>query len=416
MDKKAAILAIYHISCNMVSEWNRRVIDLEKLELSDREKELLLLSDTSPSIICSIDLDCRYRRVNKTFENRFGLSTRDVHGRLVREVLGDKDWSILQTYISRVLAGEKVAFEQQLLLGKSDRRWMKTMLTPDIDGRGKIQGFVVHALDITEQKKAQEALKKREEELKASEEEIRKLNASLSQRASELETANKELEGFTHSVSHDLRAPLRQMNIFSKLMLKDYADKLDEMGKEYLQYIQSSSEHVAQLMEDLLNFSRIGQAAIKQEKVDLSELANQISKELTISQPERVVEWKITPGLSASCDTQLLKLVLENLLGNAFKFTGKRPKAIIEFGITNHGNPHEFFVRDNGVGFDMKFADKLFKPFQRLHSSQEFPGTGIGLASVHRIVTRLGGTIRAESELNKGTTFYFTIQTLNQTQ
>lgn len=200
------------------------------------------------------------------------------------------------------------------------------------------------------------------------------------------------------------------MDGFSRLVLEGYADKLDDEGKEFLQIIRSSSNLMANLIDDLLNLSRITRVEIHLEKINLSELAGEVADGLKESQPEREVDFIITPGLEAHGDLRLLKLVFENLLGNAFKFTGKRAKARIEFGVSAHDGEREFFVRDNGAGFDMTYADKLFIPFQRLHKAEEFSGTGIGLASVHRIISRLGGKVRAEGEVDKGATFYFTLK------
>ena len=247
-------------------------------------------------------------------------------------------------------------------------------------------------------------------DLKRSEERISNLNAALSQRASELEAANRELESFSYSVSHDLRAPLRSMDGFSQAILDDYADKLDPPGKEFLKHIRASSQLMANLIDDLLDLSRISRTELNLEPVDLSQLASEVAVELKMSQPERKVEFQITPGLTGFGDRALLKLVFDNLMGNAFKFTGKLPLARIEFGsVFKQGEP-TFFVRDNGIGFDMAYAEKLFKPFQRLHSAREFPGTGIGLASVQRIINRLGGKVWAEGALEKGATFYFCLR------
>ena len=244
-------------------------------------------------------------------------------------------------------------------------------------------------------------------ELKKSEKQIKELNEALSRRALELEAANNELEAFSYSVSHDLRAPLRSLDGFSQAIMEDYADKLDDTGREYLGYIRSSSQLMARLIDDLLNLSRITRAEINLDRVDLSRLAETVAQDLIRSNPERKVEFKITPNLAAYGDERLLKLAFENLLGNAFKFTGKRPLARIEFGVVEQQGKPVFCIRDNGAGFDMSYADKLFKPFQRLHTEKEFAGTGIGLASVQRIINRLGGRIWAEGQVDGGAAFYF---------
>ena len=224
-----------------------------------------------------------------------------------------------------------------------------------------------------------------------------------------LEASNRELESFSYSVSHDLRAPLRSMDGFSLALMEDYGDKLDAQGIEYLNYIRSSSQLMGQLIDDILNLSRITRTEIHLDTIDLSGLAGEVAKELLMNYPGREVDFIIAPHLEALGDKGLLKLVLDNLLGNSFKFTRNRSKARIEFGGMNVDDERQFFVKDNGVGFDMAYAQKLFKPFQRLHRPEDFPGTGIGLASVQRIITRLGGRVWADGEVDKGAVFYFTL-------
>jgi PAS domain S-box-containing protein len=243
--------------------------------------------------------------------------------------------------------------------------------------------------------------------------ELLKLNAELEQRViertSQLETVNKELEAFSYSVSHDLRAPLRSIDGFSQALLQDYPDLLDEQGKNYLQRVRSNTQRMGELIDDLLKLSRVTRSEMKLEMVNLSTLAQSIANELQQTQPGRQVEFVITLGLNASGDANLLRLLLEHLLGNAWKFTEKHSQARIEFGSTRVDGEQVFFVRDDGAGFDMTYADKLFAPFQRLHSAGEFPGIGIGLATVQRIIHRHGGRVWAEGEIEKGAIFYFTL-------
>ncbi|MBI4267840.1 MAG: HAMP domain-containing protein [Chloroflexi bacterium] len=228
-------------------------------------------------------------------------------------------------------------------------------------------------------------------------------------RAAQLEASNRELEAFAYSVSHDLRAPLRSMEGFSSALLEDYASQLDDQGKQYLQYVRESSDLMARLIDDLLNLSRVTRTEMNYEYMDLSLLARNVVAELERIEPHRQVEVTVAPNLTAYGDRNLLRLVLVNLLDNAWKFTGKVTLAQIEMGtIENDGKP-AYYVRDNGVGFDMTYADKLFQPFQRLHKASEFKGTGIGLATVQRIVRRHGGKVWAESQVGKGTTMFFTL-------
>lgn len=224
-----------------------------------------------------------------------------------------------------------------------------------------------------------------------------------------LEVANKELEAFSYSVSHDLRAPLRSIDGFSQALLEDYTERLDEQGRDYLHRVRAASQRMAQLIDDMLKLSRVTRAELSREEVDLSALAQEIAVELRRAQPGREVEFTVASGLRVHGDPKLLRIVIENLLGNAWKFTGKRSGARIEFGMTHRDGKPAYFVRDNGVGFDMAYAGKLFGAFQRLHDSREFPGTGIGLATVQRVIHKHGGRVWAEGEVEKGATFYFTL-------
>ena len=244
---------------------------------------------------------------------------------------------------------------------------------------------------------------------------IRRLNEELEQRVvqrtAELAGANAELETFAYTVSHDLRAPLRSMDGFSHAVLEDYADKLDAEGRDYLERIRRSSRHMAQLIDDILILSRVTRSEFVRNKVDLSAIAEAIAAELRDKDPVRDVSFDIAPRVVADGDGRLLRIVLENLLGNAWKFTSKHPKATITFGVTETNGEPAYYVRDDGAGFDMAYADKLFQPFQRLHLTQDFEGTGIGLATVERIVRRHGGRAWAESTVEGGATTSFTLST-----
>ncbi|HEY2461648.1 MAG TPA: response regulator [Candidatus Acidoferrum sp.] len=225
----------------------------------------------------------------------------------------------------------------------------------------------------------------------------------------ELQRKNSELEAFSYSVSHDLRAPLRSINGFGRLLLEDHAVRLDAQGKDYLHRVCDSAKRMGQLIDDLLSLSRVGRAELRRDRIDLSAITRDIAEELQARDSDRKVAFSIADHLAAEADSGLMRAVLENLLGNSWKFTAKIAGARIEVGTCLQKGCAAFFVRDNGAGFDMGYAENLFRPFQRLHSEADFPGTGIGLATVHRIIDRHGGRIWAESEVGRGAAFYFTI-------
>lgn len=275
----------------------------------------------------------------------------------------------------------------------------------------KEQLLTSHAMQL------EEKIKEREAEIvlrKQAENEVRILNEELDQRViqrtAELNAANKELEAFSYSVSHDLRAPLRSIDGFSLALLEDYKDKIDDEGQNYLQRVRTASQRMAELIDHILKLSRLVRVEIHREKVNLSELARSIAEDLQISQPERHVDFVIADEVVADGDAVLLRMVMDNLLGNAWKYTSKNASARIEFGVLNHRKVPTYFVRDDGTGFDMVYANKLFGMFQRLHAADEFEGLGIGLATVQRILHRLGGRIWAEGAIDHGATFYFNLQ------
>lgn len=239
--------------------------------------------------------------------------------------------------------------------------------------------------------------------------ELEERNEALRRNAAELLAANQELDAFAYSVSHDLRAPLRSIDGFSQVLLEDYAAQLDEAGRDSLRRVRAASQRMATLIDDLLKLARVTRVEMRTEVVDVSGMARDIAAELQRTDAARHVEFVIAPGLKARADAPLLRVALENLLRNSWKYTAKQPRPRVEFGSIEANGGQAFMVRDNGAGFDMKYMDKLFGVFQRLHSAAEFEGTGVGLATVRRIITRHGGRIWAEGAVDQGATFYFTL-------
>ena len=306
---------------------------------------------------------------------------------VAREVVGQRDYSRRAVKMSADEVGTLVDS-------------FNDMLT-EIDRRTR-------ELEASNAKLAQEA-----EERSRAEREILRLNAELEgrvrERTAQLETANRELESFSYSVSHDLRAPLRAIDGFGQALLDDFPENLPDEAKRYLSRIRSSTQHMAQLIEDLLKLARVSRGPLERRTVDLGQVAQQVVGELQQREPGRAVEVSVWDGMLAEADPHLLRAALDNLIGNAWKFTAKSAKPRIEIGALKDRGRTTFFVRDNGAGFDMAYADKLFGAFQRLHSANEYAGTGIGLATVQRIVHRHAGRIWAEGEVGKGAVFFFTL-------
>jgi PAS domain S-box-containing protein len=278
--------------------------------------------------------------------------------------------------------------------------WIEASGNPLKDNDGVVRGGVVAFRDITQRR--------------ADEQEIRKLNDQLEerviQRTTQLEEANKELETFTYSVSHDLRAPLRHMAGFAGLLLEEFGSTLDSQGQHYLRRIQEGTRNMGQLVDELLGLARVGRQSPSLQVVGLGSIVEEVLAMLKPEWDGRDVEWKIADLPLVECDPTLMKLVFQNLFSNALKYSRPRPRAVIEVGPGQADAQAVIFVRDNGVGFNMKYSDKLFGVFQRLHRPEEFEGTGVGLATVQRIIKKHGGSVWAEAELDKGATFYFTVK------
>lgn len=342
----------------------------------------------------------RYVDVNTSFLRTTGYRREEVVGRLAPDVgiwANPEDRDAVLDVLRREGAVHEYEYPYRSRTGDV-RVAMLSMELAELRGRRCALSVLV---DITERRQA--------------EDQIRRLNMELekgvTERTQELAAANKELEAFAYSVSHDLRAPLRSIDGFSKVLVDRYGDQLDPTARDYLNRVRRGSQRLGQLMDDLLNLSRVTRWEMHRQRVDLSALARSIAVDLQQSQPARQVEFAIPDGLTAQGDARLLEIALRNLLDNAWKFTAQQPSPRIEFGHEGSDGQGEFFVRDNGAGFDMAYADKLFTPFQRLHPTAEFPGSGIGLATVQRIISRHGGRVRVQAAVNQGATFYFSLQT-----
>jgi signal transduction histidine kinase len=297
---------------------------------------------------------------------------------------------------SALISGEASAEVMLRRSGKDPVPFLVVGRRVILDGKPHIVGV---GTDLTERKFAERAIKRLNSELER----------RVAERTSQLSAALNELESFSYSVSHDLRAPLRAIEGYSSILGSDYGDKLDDEAKELLRRVRAAVHRMGQLIDDLLTLSRVSRKELERRPVDLSHLAHVICEELRQQEPEREMCVDITADLRVEGDPSLMRTVLENLLGNAWKFTGRMEHPEIHFSATSHEGVDAFVVRDNGAGFDMRYRENLFRPFQRLHSDREFPGTGIGLATVARIVRRHGGEVWAEGEVGKGAALYFSI-------
>ena len=335
----------------------------------------------------AVDRQLRITYVNSQMCRYWNMEPKQIVGRDVGEFAAqfDHDGTAMRSFREALATEHSVTYEIQIR-----GRWYEARLYPFANG------VAAYVRDVTRRKTEQER--------------ILNLNAELERRVAlrtrQLELANKELESFSYSVSHDLRAPLRAIDGFSQALIEDYGAAFDERGRTYIDRVRNAAQRMADLIDALLRLAKVARAPMTLRDVDLSEIAQSIVEELREEEPQRTVTCEIAPSLHATGEPNLLAVLLQNLLGNAWKFTRHAEAARIEFGRTPEG---EFFVRDNGAGFDMAYGNKLFGAFQRLHSTDEYEGTGIGLATVARIVHRHSGTIRAEGAVGRGATFYFTL-------
>jgi PAS domain S-box-containing protein len=374
----------------------------ERKRAEEVRERLATIVESSQDAILSKNLDGTITSWNAGAEKMYGYTEAEVVGRHISLIVPPERQEELAEIMAKLRGGEQIK-QMETVRVRRDGSLIDISITtsPIKDDRGRIVGASTIARDITERKRA--------------EEEVRRLNETLEQRVQgrtvELEAANRELESFSYSVSHDLRAPLRALDGFSQAILEDYADRLDNAGQDYLRRVRGAAERMGHLIDEMLKLFRVTRGELRRTAVDMSTLARLVIAELGKAEPRRAPQIEIMEGLWAEGDAPLLRVVLENLLGNAWKFTSKRQGAQIEFG----GEQREdgqmvFYVRDNGAGFDMAYAGMLFGAFHRLHTDAEFEGTGIGLATVQRIVRRHGGRAWAQGEVGAGATIFFTLQ------
>jgi PAS domain S-box-containing protein len=396
-----AIVCALAVAALALAGWHRRSTVAAGKTLAD-------IAEKAPVGLLEVGGDGIIQWANAAELELLGYARQEYVGKKAVEFYADPSEGL--NVLARLGRGETLRdYRTNLRARDGSCRNVLISASTDMEGGRLLRARLV-TQDITGQRRA--------------EEEIHRLNLELEQRVqqrtAQLEAANKEMESFSYSVSHDLRAPLRSLRGFAEVLLEVHASQLDSRGQDYLRRACAASFQMERLIEDLLKLAQVARADLQVEEVNLSLLAGDIASELAGSDPSRTVQFVIAPECSGYGDLRLVRLALDNLLRNSWKFSSKRPDARIEFGKVD-GQEHAFFVRDNGAGFDMAYSKRLFGVFQRLHAASEFPGTGVGLATVQRIITRHGGRAWATAAVNQGASVYFTLpgangQTQNPTQ
>jgi PAS domain S-box-containing protein len=367
--------------------------------LRQSENNYRTLLENLPQKIFLKDRNSVYISCNKNYAQDLGINPHEIVGKTDYDFFPKELADKYRADDKKIMESGKTEDIEEKYIQDGTEGFIQTVKTPVKDNEGKIIAVQGIFWDITERKQAEDKIRKLNEELEQ----------RVLQRTAQLEVTNRELESFSYSVSHDLRAPLRAITGFSSMLLEDYADKLDDEGKRLLNVVKDSILNMNALIDDLLTLSRIGRKEIEHSKIDMDKLAETVFAEIKATVPEREIQFAIKPLPPAYGDQGLLHQVFANLLFNAIKFTRSRENAIVEAGGYIEGPENVYYVKDNGVGFDMQYKDRLFSAFQRLHSGKEFEGTGIGLAIVQRIINRHGGRTWAEGKKDEGATFYFTL-------
>lgn len=365
-------------------------LQMQKKELIEKNaslERLALLINNSADIIGVIDTSSmKFEEVNKAFTTILGYGPEEIEGTPLEFLLGEEDRKLVNNL--RTTDKERILFETRVNCKDGSTKWLQWNVV------NKNSKWFINARDITL--------------VKATAEQIMQLNSDLKSNIVQLEGANKELESFSYSVSHDLRSPLRSLMGYSQILGEDYADKVDDEGKRLLQVIQRNALKMNALIDDLLEFSRLGKKELGRAEVDMNELVGHVIDDMKGGM-ERTVEFHVDQLPAVKADPSLITQVWTNLISNAVKYSGKKSNPKVDVGSYRDNGNVVYFVKDNGAGFEMAYADKLFGVFQRLHKKEEFDGTGIGLAIIHRVITRHGGKVWAEAKVDEGATFYFSL-------
>ena len=387
---------VYRIIGTFIDITERKI---SEQTLIDNEEKLRLLINFAPAALALFDTQMRYLAVSRRWLQDYGLDESNIIGR--------SHYDIFPEIPNRWKEAHRRGMEGETLQSKKDRfvrvdgrvQWIRWDLRPWHHADSSIGGIAIFTEDITEQVTAEQQLRRHSENLEQ----------LVTERTQELESSLTELESFSYSVSHDLRTPLRSLDGFAQALEDEYAAVLDANGLDYLQRIRFNAQHMGHLIDDLLALSHISRQPLKTMAIDFSALVRNVAERHQLLQQDRKIEFRIAKNMQLNCDIHLVENLLDNIIGNACKFTAHKDVALIEVGQVTAGTERICYIRDNGIGFDMKYADKIFLPFHRLHRNKEYPGTGIGLASAQRIVQRHGGKLWVESAPAEGSCFFFSL-------